>query len=177
MKRTLFVSLLLIILPAMNDREAKGWGSVGTARGWGSFGHLGGRFVGFPGSGHFASGYSIHGTTRPWFRSGPVFRNSRFRYPGFGFGYYAPFYGGYFFSAGYGVSFQPPSEYYDENEFLFYPFAPFTAQPNPKTNCKDGLIVERHGSSLESAIRAAFQQQCENAHPTGETTALKHPVE
>ena len=178
MKPVLFVSLLLL-LPVGDHLEAGVGGHMGAARGFGGFGHAGGRALGSPVGGHFASGYGIHGFTRPWVKSGPGFHGSRFRYPGFGFGYYVPFYpyGGYFSSGDYGVFYLPPSEYYDDNDFQPYPFVPTTTQVNPKTDCKDSWVVERHASSLESAIRSAFQRQCENAHPANEGTLLNHKVD
>jgi hypothetical protein len=177
MKRMMFVSLLLIALPLGDHLEGRGQGRMGAARGFGGLAHPGGKALGFSVRGHFASGYGIHGFTRPGFRSGQAYHNQRFRYPSFGFGYYAPFYGSYFSSGIYGVSFLPLFEYYDNNDFQLYPSLPNTTQPNPKTDCKDSWIVQRHASTLESVIRSAFQQQCQNAHPAAEVTPVEHQVD
>ncbi|MCI0624366.1 MAG: hypothetical protein L0387_22430 [Acidobacteria bacterium] len=167
MKRIIFVSFLLIVLPALHDLEAKSWGRIGAARGFGRSGHPGGRFLGFGVPGQFASGYGVQRFCHPGFRFGPVFHGHRFGYPGLGFGNYAPFhtYGGYFSSADYGISLSSSLPHV-HNDSQLYPSGGNTAQPNPKTNCKDGRADGRHTSSLDSVIRLAFQRQCENAHPT-----------
>jgi hypothetical protein len=179
MKRMMFVSLLLIALPVVDGLEVGGPGRLGTARGFGGFGHPGGRFPGLGARGHFASGHGIQGFYPPGFRSGPVFHRPRFRYPSFGFRYYAPFYAyrDYFSSADYGISFLSPPEYYDNNDFQLYPSGPYTAQPNPKTNCQDIWADKRRDASLDSAVRLAFQRQCENAHPATRPTPQQNTQE
>jgi hypothetical protein len=175
MKRMMFVSLLLIALPVVNDLEAKGLGRMGATRGFGGFGHPGGRFLGFGTRGHFASGHGIQGFYHPGFWSGPVFHSPRFRHPGFGFGYYAPFYTyrDYFSSVDYGISPLSPPIYYDNNHFPLYPSGPYTAQPNLKTNCKDTWADKRRNASLDSAVRLAFQRQCELESRANDPTQRK----
>ena len=173
MKRALVVSLLLIVLPAVDDLMARELGGIGTSRGFRDSGNSGGRYFGSGFRGNFASALGFRGFSRQGIRPSFAFHSPRFRYPSYGLGFYAPFYtyGGYFSSGDHGISALSSSEDYDSNDSLLYSSETYKAQPNPKTNCRDTWANERHDSSLASAVRLAFQRQCENAHPTpGPTT-------
>jgi hypothetical protein len=142
MKRMIFVSLLLIALPAGEDLEAKG--RIGAARGFGSFGS--GRLFGFGFRGPVAHGYGLQRFCYPGFRSGPVFHRLRFGHPRFGFGYYAPLYtfGGHFSSLDSEISSLSSHAYYANDDSRSESPVKNMAQPNPKTNCNDGGADRRH---------------------------------
>jgi len=109
------------------------------------------------------------------FGNGTPFNGSRFCYPGIGFGYYAPFYS-------YGCDSSPDYGYltlsplYSEG-YSSPPDQGHSPKVNLKTNCADSWTETRRDDSLGSAIRSAFQIQCENTHAASESNSPQESLD